>query len=271
MEAIRHPGRVIDNVLRAAEELGRTMYDAFAGLAQRGEAVAAAVALAGPRVGRAMRSILEGAWEVGGGLLGLVVGVLVNALGTFRPLAASERGELQLVFGGSRDPDRVFVSTEDPLSTVPFGIQDFFFGNPDCQALATTNLIEDVDDALEIDDAGTMGLPRATFVHEPTHVRQADHVGPVYMTDGVHAQAVEAGHDYGYDEGTAAETAAVDHEPSCAQTEVRDAGRIAGLDGGLSPGRGGPLAVRPQAASSNRDASLRPQPARLTAAARGRP
>ena len=123
MEAIRHPGRVIDNVLRAAEELGRTMYDAFAGHVERGEAVA----LAGLRLGRAMRSILEGAWEVGGGLLGLVVGVLVNALGTFRPLAASERGELQLVFGGSRDPDRVFVSTEDPLSTVPFGIQDFFF------------------------------------------------------------------------------------------------------------------------------------------------
>lgn len=38
------------------------------------------------------------------------------------------------------------------------------------------NLINyDVDDAIAIDDAGTMGLSRATFGHELAHDWQVDH------------------------------------------------------------------------------------------------
>lgn len=107
VESIRHPEQVLDNVLRAAEELGRTMRGVFANLIDRDEAVA----LAGLYLSRAVRLILEGAWEVTGGLLGLTTGILVNTVGTFRPLATSVRGDLLPVFGGSLDPDRVFIST----------------------------------------------------------------------------------------------------------------------------------------------------------------
>lgn len=77
------------------------------------------------------------------------------------------------VFGNSIDLDRVFVSRKDIANEITFWEQDAITRNQDSHAFVTTNLINiDVDDAIEIDDEGTLGVDRATFIHELTHVRR---------------------------------------------------------------------------------------------------
>lgn len=195
---IAEPRDVRDHVLQALNDIGTTRRDVLDAARAIGDEAVDAVVRAWRRLGVAGDLILQAAWEIGGGLFGLVVSSLLNLLATYRPLSAVERDDATFVFGDSIDLDRVFVSREDPANDIIFRVQDFLNGTPDSRAFVTTNLINfDVTDAIEIDDAGTLGMDRRTFIHELTHVWQSQVEGPLYMSQAIHAQVTSDAYNYG--------------------------------------------------------------------------
>lgn len=138
---------------------------------------------------QSISDILMSTLEAGAALLAIVVSELCNRLGTYRSLSSAERVEASAAFGGSLDYDAIFLSFDDPLNEILFGLQDFFNNNPDSRAFVTMNLVNfDVDDG-QID--------RCTLIHELTHVWQSRQVGGVYMAQAIAAQNT-GGYNYGY-------------------------------------------------------------------------
>jgi phage-related protein len=203
IETLRQPDAFLDHVAAAIEALGNTIGDMFRAVQARGAAMIDALTLSLRRLGRSAQLILQGAAEIGGGLLGAVIAVLLSTLPSFRPLVAVERADAALVFGDTIDLDRVFISAEGPGNDVLFWVQDTLTGNPDSRAFVGLNLINfDIDDGIEIDDAGTIGLERWTFIHEMTHVWQGVTEGPVYIAHAIGLMPQgNAAYNYGYADG----------------------------------------------------------------------
>ncbi len=196
---LRQPDRVLDNVLVAMDEAGRTIDEVFEAAVDIGEDAVEDLLDAWDRAQVALSSILAAAWQVGGGAFGVLVSLLINRIASARPLSPTERADARFVFGNALDLDRIFISAESIRNDIIFDIQNFFDGTPQSRAFVTSNLINiDTRQEIEIDDAGTIGLDRRTFIHEMTHVWQAETEGPLYLSEAIHAHATTAdAYDYG--------------------------------------------------------------------------
>ena len=191
----------VDAMLAAVRTLDSTWDDIMQAADEAGEDIAADVARAAERLGEALDEMLDAAWEVGGGLFGLIVSELMNAIATYRPLTEAEKTEAEKVFEDSIDLDLVSISQESLDNTIIFEVQAAFQrlgGNaPSARAFVTGTLINMRAD---------QGIDMETLIHELTHVWQNFEVGPIYLSEAIHAQATTPdAYNYGYtDEDTGA-------------------------------------------------------------------
>ncbi len=197
-EAALDPGSAVDRLLEGLREAEQTWADIMAAADQAGDDVAAEVARAAERLGEALDEMLDAAWEVGGGLFGLIVAELLNSLATYRPLTAAERTEAARVFGTSIDLDLVSISQESLDNTIIFEVQAAFqrLGGDaaSARAFVTGTLIN-----MRADE----GITMETLIHELTHVWQNFETGPMYLSEAIHAQVTDPdAYNYGYDDAT---------------------------------------------------------------------
>lgn len=190
-ETIAHPHEALQNFLKAADSIGKTLKDVYrAVIVETAEEFLEEVTLALKEIGNSIVDMLEAVYEIAGGALGTVISVLLNTLGTYRPMTANEKSDARKVFKDKLDYSTIYLAEESVTNDIIFGIQDFFTGNPDSRAFVTFSLINfDVDE----------GIERHTLIHELTHVWQAEYTGPFYLVEAAEAQMLGAGYDYGYD------------------------------------------------------------------------
>ncbi|HKJ55530.1 MAG TPA: methyl-accepting chemotaxis protein [Nitriliruptoraceae bacterium] len=184
----------VDAMLAAVRDLDSTWDDIMQAADEAGEDIAADVARAAEALGEALDEMLDAAWEVGGGLFGLIVSELMNLIATYRPLTDTEKEEAERVFEDAIDLDVVSISQESLDNTIIFEIQAAFqrLGGdaPNARAFVTGTLINMRAD---------QGIDMETLVHELTHVWQNFEVGPIYLSEAIHAQATNPdAYNYGY-------------------------------------------------------------------------
>lgn len=202
IEVMLNPRDALNTFLEALDEIGQTLEALFeAVIIETGEEFLQEVVEAAVEIGQAVVDILVAVLRVSAAALADVIAYLCNLLGTYRGMRPAEIADARTVFGDSLDYDLIFLSTEDPLNEIIFGIQDFFTNEPDSRAFVTSNLINfDVDDG-EID--------RPTLIHELTHVWQSREVGGIYMAEAIIAQNAD-GYNYGYDDFAVANADSLD-------------------------------------------------------------
>lgn len=194
VEVVTNPANALNTFLQGLQEIGQTLDDLFeAVIIETAEEFLDEVIEAALEIGQAVLDILEAVLRVSAAALANVIAALFNLLGSFRSLRSEEIADAQTVFGNSLDYDLIFLSTEDPLNEIIFGIQDFFTGNPTSRAFVTSNLINfDMDDG---------DIDRPTLIHELTHVWQSREIGGIYMAEAIMAQVAGSGYNYGYNSG----------------------------------------------------------------------
>jgi hypothetical protein len=197
VEIAQDPGNALNTFLEAMQDIGQTLEDLLqATIIDTAEEFLDEVLEVLLEIGNAVNDILVATLTLGAAFLADVVAGLLNLLGTYRSLRPEEITDAQLVFGNSLDYDLVFLSNEDPLNKIIFGIQDYFTGNPDSRAFVTGNLINF--------DPSDNNLDRPTLIHELTHVWQHKEIGGIYMAEAILAQSAggdcaTGGYNYGYD------------------------------------------------------------------------
>ena len=215
------PGDAWQNLLKALDTIGRTLAeigDAAWGL---GEDAFTAFVLSAKAVGRSVVETLEAALDVVGAAVAAAISILLNTLGTYRPMTQQEIDDARQVFEDSLDYDHIWFATSDILNDIIFGIQDFVRDNPDSRAFVTNSLVNfDPDD----------GFDRSTMIHELTHVWQYQTSGSTYLADAVFAQATGAGvaddaYNYGYETTNTFLPIPVDYAGT---TEQRQRGQLTG-------------------------------------------
>lgn len=231
VEVATEPGNAMNAFVEAMQDIGQTLDDLLqAAVIDTAEAFLDEVVRALLELGNAVVDILEAGLRLGGAALAILVADLLNRLGSYRPMRPQEIADARTVFGDSLDYDLIFLSTEDPVNEILFGVQDFFTQNPDSRAFVTSNLINfDVDDG---------DIDRPTLIHELTHVWQSREVGGIYMAEAIAAQATGDGvngdgYNYGYTTTNVAAADSlniVDHYDGT-QTNYRDLGFILGEGG----------------------------------------
>ncbi len=197
-EVALDPGNALDRLLEGLREAEQTWADIVRAADDAGDDVALEVARAAARLGDALDEMLDAAWEIGGGLFGLIVSELLNSLATYRPLTAAERTEAERVFGTSIDLDLVSISQESLDNTIIFEVQAAFqrLGGDaaSARAFVTGTLIN-----MRADE----GITMETLIHELTHVWQNFETGPMYLSEAIHAQVTDPdAYNYGYDDPT---------------------------------------------------------------------
>ena len=193
VETVKHPDQAMQNLVRAARELGKTLNDVVDAFKQAGDEFVDEVVRTLVAIGENVKDMLLAVLEVAVGLLDTAIFVLMNLLNGFRHLSAAELADVEPVFGDSIDFDHVYIATDSPTNSIFFGIQDFFTGEPESRAFTTGNLINfDADDG---------PIERHTLVHEMTHVWQNQNVGPIYMAHAI-ATHITMGDDPSYNSGT---------------------------------------------------------------------
>ncbi|HTD89750.1 MAG TPA: hypothetical protein VK663_03745, partial [Burkholderiales bacterium] len=198
IDTLQHPDQALQNILRAARQLGRTMNEVVDAFKQAGTDFAERFVRTMVAIGEHAHDMLLAVLEVAVGALDSVVIELMNLLNGFRHLTAAERADAQLVFADTVDLDNAYIATDTPTNDIIFGIQDFFTGNPESRAFVTGNLINF--------DADEGPIKRYQFIHEMTHVWQNQNVGPVYLGHAVFAQIAmgqNPAYNYGYNTGGA--------------------------------------------------------------------
>ncbi len=127
-----------------------------------------------------------------GDLASRLIEAVLARLGRYRTLRAEECADARFVFGHSIDLRRVRVALPGPLHRLLFALQRLLQGGRRARPFVTGWLVHVPPGAV---------LERAVFIHELTHVWQAQVYGPRYMWQALHAQWLGAGYDYtGYDE-----------------------------------------------------------------------
>lgn len=208
VDVATNPANAMQAFVEALRDIGQTLDDLLqAAIIDTAEAFLDAVVQAALEVWASVGELLEAGLRLGGAALAILVADLLNRLGSYRPMQAEEIADARTVFGDSLDYDLIFLSTEDPVNEILFGVQDFFTRNPDSRAFVTSNLINfDVDDG-EID--------RPTLIHELTHVWQSREVGGIYMAEAIVAQVTGDGvggdgYNYGYSTTSVGEADSLD-------------------------------------------------------------
>jgi hypothetical protein len=162
--------------------------------ADAGDDIVAEVVETARRLEEPLGEMLQGALEVGGGLFGLVVAQLFNALASYRDLTGAEKREAEKVFGDSIDLELVSVSQESLDNRIIFEVQAYFQslggGAPSPRAFVTGTLIN---------FSATTVITNETLIHELTHVWQNFETGPMYLAEAIHAQVTDPdAYNYGY-------------------------------------------------------------------------
>ena len=187
------PGSAMDRLLEGLIAAGQTWTAIMTAAEAAGEDIAAEVVLSAGRLEGPLREMLDAAWEISGGLLGLVIAQLLNSLATYRPLTAAEKTEATRVFADSIDLDLVSISQESLDNTIIFEVQALFqrLGGDaaNARAFVTGTLINM--------KAGE-GITIETLIHELTHVWQNFETGPMYLVEAIHAQSTPDSYNYGY-------------------------------------------------------------------------
>jgi hypothetical protein len=191
--------------MRALRDIGQTLEDVYqAAIVETANEFLEEVTLALREIGEAVEDILGAVAEVALGAIGLVIGILLNTLGSYRALTQNEIDDARTVFGDTLNYSTIYISAESLVNDIIFGVQDFVTQNPDSRAFVTNSLINfDVNDAIVIDGQGSLGVSRDTLIHEMTHVWQHDFTGPFYLSEAIHAQIPDlggTGYNYGYQE-----------------------------------------------------------------------
>jgi hypothetical protein len=217
VETVKHPDQALQNFLKAVEAAGKTMEDIFkAVIIDTGEQFLKRVTLTLKNLGKPIKEMLAAVAEVSFGAVDTVISILLNTLGSYRPLSAQEKAEARQIYANSIDLDKIYVSVESLTNDVIFGLQDWANGTPNSRAFTSNTLINfDVHD----------GITRHTLIHELCHVWQALVTGPFYMSEAIHAQNWGGGYNYGYDEGVASVTLVIDYH---GKTKKYDQGKETG-------------------------------------------
>lgn len=227
VEIARDPGNALTTFIQAMDEIGQTLVDLFqATIIDTAEEFLEEVIDALFEIGESIENMGIAALELGGAILATLVAHWLSLLGTYRGLRPEEEADARLVFGNSLDYQNVFLSTEDPLNFIIFGIQDLFTKEPDSRAFVTINLINfDVTDG---------DIDRPTLIHELTHIWQSREVGGIYMAEAIIAQTdLGSGYNYGYDSNRVAEVDSINMNDlyDGTITNHTDLGSILGKDG----------------------------------------
>jgi len=196
------PDAAMDCLLEGLVAAGQTWTAIMTAAEAAGDDIAAEVADSVARLEGPLREMLDGAWEVGGGLFGLVVAQLLNSLGTYRPLTEAEKTEARRVFADSIDLDLVSISQESLDNTIIFEVQALFQrlgGDAENARAFVTGTLINID--------ASVGITMETLIHELTHVWQNFETGPMYLTEAIHAQTTPDSYNYGYDDATNGEGA----------------------------------------------------------------
>jgi hypothetical protein len=95
-ETIAHPDQALNNLIKAAREIGQTTADVFrAVIVDTANQFISEVTIALVSIGEAAVEILKGVLEVSGGAIGTVIAILFETLGSYRPLNQNERDDAQ--------------------------------------------------------------------------------------------------------------------------------------------------------------------------------
>lgn len=191
----RNPRNSMTIFLQAMQDIGQTLDDLLqATFIETAEEFMDEVVEALLEIGHAVIDLLETTLKLGGAMLANLVAHLLNQLGTYRSLSPEEEADARLVFGNSLDYELIYLSNEDPLNKIIFGIQDLFTKNPDSRAFVTGNLINF--------DPSDNNFDRSTLIHELTHVWQHRTIGGIYMANAIVSQGsgdcFTSGYNYGY-------------------------------------------------------------------------
>ncbi len=194
VEIARDPGSALETFIQGMQEVGQTLDDLFeAVIIDTAEEFLEEVVEALLELEEAIIDMGRAILRVSAAALAGFIAHLFSQLGSYRGLLPEEEADGRTVFGNSLDYQNVFLSTEDPLNFIIFGVQDLFTQEPDSRAFVTINLINfDVTDG---------PIDRPTLIHELTHIWQSRTVGGIYMAEAIIAQTdLGSGYNYGYDD-----------------------------------------------------------------------
>jgi hypothetical protein len=194
VEIARDPGNALSIFIQGMQEIGQTLDDLFqAVIIDTAEEFLEEVVATLIELGEAILDMGMAALRLGGAALATLIAHLFSLLGSYRGLRPEEEADARLAFGNSLDYQNIFLSTEDPLNFIIFGVQDLFTQEPESRAFVTINLINfDVSDG---------DIDRPTLIHELTHIWQSREVGGIYMAEAIIAQTdLGSGYNYGYDD-----------------------------------------------------------------------
>jgi hypothetical protein len=187
-EGLRHPDRFLDKLNEALLNANQSFRDILdIARAKAAEARDRIIASLG-RIAGDLRDMLNAALEIGGGLVGVVVGLLLESLNSYRPMTQDEIELARSVYGDSLDYPNIRFSHESFANRVLFALADMR-GN--VSAFVTMYLVN-FDPQETITDT--------LIIHELAHVWQARHTGPFYVAEALHeAFTNDDPYDYGYD------------------------------------------------------------------------
>jgi phage-related protein len=191
IETIKNPEDILDNFMKAVEEAGKSLQDIYqAVIIDLSEEFIEEVTLAFYKMKKAVIDILHAVAEIYMGAIGTVISILLNTLGSYRPMRADEVVQARLIYGDTFDYSTIYFSQESLLNDIIFGIQDWASGEKNSRAFVSNTLVNfDVDDGdIEYD----------TMIHELCHVWQYNDTGAFYMSEAIHAQTFGDGYNYGY-------------------------------------------------------------------------
>jgi hypothetical protein len=191
IETMKNPEDILENFMKAVEEAGKSLKDVYqAVIIDLSEEFIEEVTLTFYKMKKAVTDILHAVAEIYMGAIGTVISILLNTLGSYRPMRADEIVQARLVYGDTFDYSTIYFSQESLLNEIIFGIQDWASGEKNSRAFVSNTLINfDVNDGdIEYD----------TMIHELCHVWQYNDTGAFYMSEAIHAQTFGDGYNYGY-------------------------------------------------------------------------
>jgi hypothetical protein len=185
-DMLAHPGNALRDLMKALDELGRTLKELVqVAIVQPTEDAARRALQALKDIGKSAVEILKAAVELPLSKIALLFAIILDWFpGTYRPLTDIEHAEAASVFGKSIDLDKVKLAVKslpvDLIETLNHG-----------RTFTTMYLINFASwDKVDLD----------TLIHELTHVWQGLLEGPVYMIEALEAQLIGKGYNYGYKE-----------------------------------------------------------------------
>ncbi|SDL24940.1 hypothetical protein [Kriegella aquimaris] len=227
VEIAQDPGNALGIFIQGMQDIGQTLDDLFqAVIIDTAEEFLEEVVAMLIELREAVQDMLMATLRLGAAAFATLIAHLFCLLGSYRGLRPEEEADARLVFGNSLDYQNVFLSTEDPLNFIIFGIQDLWTKEPQSRAFVTINLINfDVSD-------GTIDRP--TLIHELTHIWQSKEVGGIYMAEAAIAQTdLGSGYNYGYADSNVpvANSLTINDRYDGITTNHRNLGRILGRNG----------------------------------------